>query len=147
MKNTRIGLRFSLGALFGLCAADGILQVRGIRFLSPLWENTAVAVFFLLAGAALLLAWKARDHRALKRVRLWSGAVLLGSAALLLIMWAALLAEASPAVLTGFLYALAVVSTPVPCCSVLFWPVFAWAVLLVASHRLCRQINTTEKTE
>ena len=141
MSNLRIGLRFCLGAVFGLCAADGILQVRGLRLLTPFWENTATALFFLLAGLSLCLAWKARDGKAMKRLRLWSAGVLGGSTALLVILFFAMLSSAHPAFLTGLTYALAVVSAPVSCCTVMFWPIFGWALLLVTSCSLCRRLN------
>lgn len=141
MDKLRIGLRFALGALFGLCAADGILQVRGLRLMPAFWENTACALFFLLAGLALFLAWKKHDCKAVKRLRLWCASVLLGGSVLLLCLLFAMLASASPALLTGLTYALAVVFTPVLCCTVIYWPIFGWALLLLASHSLCRRMK------
>lgn len=141
MNTTRTGLRFALGALFGLCAADSILQVRGLGLMPPFWENAATLAFFLLAGMAVLLAWREKDRKAMGRVRLWAGAVLLGSVVLLLLLWGAMAWGISERALTGLVYALGVVSTPVVCCTVLFWPVLAWAVLLVTSHTLCRSMD------
>ncbi len=146
MSNLRIGLRFSLGALFGLCAADGILQVRGLGLMPAFWENTSCALFFLLAGLSLFLTWKTQDLKAIKRLRLWCAAVLSFSSLLLFALLFAILGSASPAVLTGLTYVLVIVSAPVSCCTVLFWPIFAWALLLVASHSLCRRMGAKNST-
>lgn len=140
INRIRIALRFALGILFGLCAADGIHQLRGLTLLPALWENVAAAAFFLLAGAALALAWKQRDKNAIRRMCRWTAGVLGGSLILLLLIWLWLLLGLS-AGLEWILYLLAVVSAPVTSCTVLFWPVFGWAVLLVVSIRLRRMLG------
>lgn len=134
VNKIRIALRFGLGAIYGLCAVDGIHQVRGLTLLPAVCENIATAIFFLLAGMTLMLAWLQRDEKAVRRVCFWAAGVLLGSLALL--FWLALRVSG-----TAGIYALVVVSSPVASCTVLFWPVFGWALLLVIGLRLYRKMR------
>lgn len=145
LRTARDFVRLGLVALFGLCATDGICQIRGLRFLGPVMQNIAVCLFFLLASGALLLAWREADRRALGRFRLWAGLVLLLGVGLLVLLWVALLAELPALWLEVFIYTLAVVTTPVTCCAVMFWPIFGWTLMLVVSWKLCRVLDKGRK--
>lgn len=145
LNTIRTLTRLGLVALFGLCATDGICQVRGLRFMGPVLQNIAVALFFLLAAAAIVLAWQEKDRRALGRLRLWAGLVLFSGVVLLVLLWVALLAELPAFWLNGLIYTLAVVSTPVASCAVMFWPIFGWALILAVSWKMCRELDRAGK--
>lgn len=144
MKLAQILLRYAAAGLFGLCAADGICQIRGIPFLTPVWENLGVGLFFAVILASLVLAWILRDRRALSRLRLWTGLVLGLSVGMLLVLWMALLGKASLATVDGMLLVLGILSTPVASCSVMFWPIFGYVLVLLLSHRA---LNALERRE
>lgn len=140
MNNLRIALRYLLGAVFGLCAADGILQVRGMRLMPAFWENTVALLFFVIAGVLVYLAVRQKDEAALKRLRLWSFMVLFLSVAVLLIMAAAMSMGAGETAVGGLAYALVVVSAPTASASRMFLPIMAWAGLCLVSHRMIKRL-------
>lgn len=141
MKLAQLILRYTAAALFGLCATDGICQLRGIGWLTPLWENLAVGLFFAVILASLTLAWVSLDRKALARMRLWTGMVLGLSLGLLLVLWLALLGHAGKDVVEILVLVLGVTSTPVISCSVMFWPVFGYVLVLLLSHRALRELE------
>lgn len=141
MNTVRNLIRLGLLTLFGLCATDGICQAKGIRFMGAVVQNLAVGLFFLLAAAALTLAWREKDRRALGRLRLWSALVLLLGVGLLVALWLVLLVEFPAFWVDTVLYGLAVVTAPVPSCTVMFWPIFGWTLLLVVSWKMCRMLD------
>lgn len=147
LRTVRDFVRVGLLAVFGLCATDGICQARGLRFLGTALQNVAVVLFFLLSGLALLLARKERDRRAVGRIRLWAGSVLALGVGLLVLLWVALVANFSAFWVNGLIYLLALVTAPVSSCSIMFWPIFGWTLLLVASWKLCRDMDKSKKAD
>ncbi len=133
--------RLGLVALFGLCATDGICQVRGLRFMGPVLQNVAAALFFLLAATTIVLTWKDKDRRAMGRLRLWAGMVLALGVGLLVLLWVALLAGLPTFWVDVVIYTLAVVTAPVASCGVMFWPIFGWTLVLAVSWKLCREMD------
>lgn len=140
LKNVRVGLILALILLFGLGAADGISQVRGMAFLPPLLENVLTGLFFLAAAGLMVIAWKAKDRAAMGRLRTWSGLVLGISVGMLFVLWGLVLASPSPQVMNAVICVLAIVSTPMTCCTVMFIPVLGWSLTFVVSWYLTRKI-------
>lgn len=141
MKKWQIILRYVLGALFGLCAADGISQVRGLHMM-PLWmENMAAALFFVAAVGSVVLGWQLRDRKAMARICIWSGSVV----GLMLVLPGLLalvrLTGASKGVVQGLLYVTAALSAPTVSASIMGLPIVGWALLLVLSITLYRKMR------
>lgn len=141
MKKWQMILRYVLGALFGLCAADGISQVRGLHMM-PLWlENTMAALFFAAAFGSVILGQQLRDRKAMARTCIWSGSVV----GLMLVLPGLLalvrLTGASEGMVRGLVYAAAAVSAPTVSASVMGLPIVGWALLLVLSATLYRKMR------
>lgn len=140
MKHIRIGLILAVIFLFGLGAADGISQLRGMVFLSPLLENTLTVLFFLAVAGLTVIAWKEKDRQAMGRIRAWSGLILGISVAILFLMWGLVAASVSGAVLNVAIYTLVMISTPMTSCTVMFLPVLGWSMTFVVSWYLTRKL-------
>ena len=140
MKNIRVGLILGLILLFGLGAADGISQLRGIPFLPAFLENTLTALFFLGIGGLIWVAWREKNRDAMARIRVWSLTVLLLSLGMLFVLWGLTAAEAPAGVVNLAIYALAVISVPMANCTVMFWPVLGWSLTFVVSLYLAKKL-------
>ena len=140
MKNIRVGLILGLILLFGLGAADGISQLRGIPFLPAFLENTLTALFFLGIGGLIWVAWREKNRDAMARIRVWSLTVLLLSLGMLFVLWGLIAAGASAGVTNLAIYALAVISVPMANCTVMFWPVLGWSLTFVVSLYLAKKL-------
>lgn len=140
MKNIRVGLILGLILLFGLGAADGISQLRGIPFLPAFLENTLTALFFLGIGGLIWVAWREKNRDAMARIRVWSLTVLLLSLGMLFVLWGLIAAGASTGVTNLAIYALAVISVPMANCTVMFWPVLGWSLTFVVSLYLAKKL-------
>lgn len=140
MKNIRVGLILGLILLFGLGAADGISQLRGIPFLPAFLENTLTALFFLGIGGLIWVAWREKNRDAMARIRVWSLTVLLLSLGMLFVLWGLTAAEAPAGVVNLAIYALAVISVPMANCTVMFWPVLGWSFTFVVSLYLTKKL-------
>ena len=140
MKNIRVGLILGLILLFGLGAADGISQLRGIPFLQAFLENTLTALFFLGIGGLIWVAWREKNRDAMARIRVWSLTVLLLSLGMLFVLWGLIAAGASAGVTNLAIYALAVISVPMANCTVMFWPVLGWSLTFVVSLYLAKKL-------
>ncbi|MGM9640671.1 MAG: hypothetical protein ACI3V3_04835 [Faecousia sp.] len=140
MKNIRVGLILGLILLFGLGAADGISQLRGIPFLPAFLENTLTVLFFLGIGGLIWVAWREKNRDAMARIRVWSLTVLLLSLGMLFVLWGLTAARASAGVVNLAIYALAVISVPMANCTVMFWPVLGWSLTFVVSLYLTKKL-------
>ena len=112
----------------------GLVNVFAPSF--PPWKGGFAALFFLFMGLRLILAWGTAQKSVLRRFRIWS-ALVLGSFLGFLILLAVITAMAGPAWLIqacGLL--MAIIAVPLNSCSVMVWPIFGWACILLASSMM-----------
>lgn len=128
--------------LFVACGVDGVCTILGVPYTDTLGNvilgNILSVLFFLPLGAALIMSWRQRDLDVAKLIRLWSVVVLGGSLVLLIVIYFAILAAVPKFVGDTLTILWTILNLPTINCSIMIFPVFAWAVIMISSNLVVR---------
>lgn len=114
-----------------VCAVDGVCVALGATFLGGMGGNLLTGLFFILF---LVTLFEVRESKTVLKVFAWWSGIALGSLIVMLVLLWGVLAMGGPAWMRRVCtVAMALLSAPTGSCSVMLFPVFLWATVLVGS--------------